>query len=250
MKENDKEDKNELNLKESQNSESDFEIPWGFEIEGEDNDSDENDSEYQEKKIARALSIFKIKDYLMMIFLLLSSSVNFSILYIPLIVIGMSYIFLLLKYTNHLNSMKRKLEIISLIYSFLLLIFKSIILGMIQNDNIDYDSYSYIFNNLGIKLQKDKPRILEMLVCFIGELILIIISVISIIISRIYKEIDFDKKINSFSNEKFVKKVKTIIYLGYISILTYAIYNKSFLTIIYLISYQFLLIFKPRLFNV
>ena len=242
MKENDKEDENELNLKESQNSESDFEIPWGFEIEGEDNDSDENDSEYQEKKIARALSIFKIKDYLMMIFLLLSSSVNFSILYIPLIVIGMSYIFLLLKYTNHLNSMKRKLEIISLIYSFLLLIFKSTILGMIQNDNIDYDSYSYIFNNLGIKLQKDKPRILEMLVCFIGELILIIISVISIIISRIYKEIDFDKKINSFTNEKFIKKVKTIIYLGYISILTCAIYNKSFLTIIYLLSYQFLLI--------
>ena len=186
MKENDKEDENELNLKESQNSESDFEIPWGFEIEGEDNDSDENDSEYQEKKLTRALSIFKIKDYLMMIFLLLSSSVNFSILYIPLIVIGMSYIFLLLKYTNHLNSMKRKLEIISLIYSFLLLIFKSTILGMIQNDNIDYDSYSYIFNNLGIKLQKDKPRILEMLVCFIGELLLIIISVISVIISRIY----------------------------------------------------------------
>ena len=79
-----------------------------------------------------------------------------------------------------------------------------------------------------------------MLVCFIGELILIIISVISIIISRIYKEIDFDKKINSFTNEKFIKKVKTIIYLGYISILTCAIYNKSFLTIIYLLSYQFL----------
>ena len=211
MKENDKEDENDLNLKDSQNSGSDFEIPWGYEFDGDDNDSEENDPEYEEKKETRALSIYKIKDCLMMIFLLVSSSVNFSILYIPLIITGMSYIFLL-KYNNHSNSIKRKLEIISLIYSFLLLIFKSIILGMIQNDNIEYDSYSYIFNNLGIKLQKDKSRILEMLFCFIGELILIIISVISIIISCIYKEIDFDKKINkknynnSFTNEKFVKK--------------------------------------------
>ena len=145
----------------------------------------------------------------MMIFLLLSSSVNFSILYIPFVTFGISYIFLLLKYNNHLNSVKRKIEIISLIYAFLLLVLKSIFLGMIQNENIDYDNYSYIFNNIKKKLQKEKPRVLEMLICFIGEVILIIISVISIIISHVYKEVDFDNKINnSFTNDKFIKKVK------------------------------------------
>ena len=210
----------------------------------EDKDSDDEfDPKYNARKRLRAINIYKIKDYLMMIFLLLSSSVNFSILYIPFIILGISYVFLLLKYNNHMNSMKRKIEIISLIYAFLLLIFKSIILGMIQNDNIDYDNYSNLFNNFGIKFQKDEQRKLEIFFCIIGEIILIIISVISIIISNIYKIINFDEKNNNqFSRESFDKKVKTIIYLGYISILVNAIYNKSFLTIAYLLSYQFILI--------
>ena len=120
MKENDKEDEKDLFIKENQKSENFSESSELLEILEEDKDSDDNDSETDENKIPRILTTYKIKDYLMMIFLLLSSSVNFSILYIPFVTFGISYIFLLLKYNNHLNSVKRKIEIISLIYSFLL----------------------------------------------------------------------------------------------------------------------------------
>ena len=209
---------------------------------------DESEDYYSESldeqnKIIRSIAIYKIKDYLMMIFLLLSSSVNFSILYIPFILLGISYILLLLKFDNHLLSMKRKIEIFTFIYSFLLLIFKSIILGMVQNNNFNYNDYSNLFHNLGIKIDKDEVRVSEIFISLIGELSLIIISAISIIISYANRDINFTENNNfSSSNHNFYKKIKTIMYLGYISILVNAIYNKSFLTIIYLMSYQFLLI--------
>ena len=243
MKENIQEDDNdefeELSL---DNNRSSNQIDLLYDgLNQENTDTEESKSELNDSRIKTGITIYKIKDLLMFIFLLLSSSVNFSILYIPLIIIGMSYIFLLLEYNNGMNLIKRKLEIISLIYSLLLLAFKSVFIGMIQNENINYDDYESILNNLGIKFQKDKERGLEILFSFIGEIIVIIISVISIIISCIYKEIDY-KKNNISTLDTFNKKIKTIIYLGYVTILINSIYNKSFLTLVYLISYQFLLI--------
>ena len=149
MKENENEEDDEkfLLIENNQSNKFGFSIYDDIIME-EDKDSDDDVTEHNEEKLSNRIAIHKIKDYLMMIFLFLSSSVNFSILYIPCIILGISYIFILLKYTNHLNKIKRKIEIISLVYSLLLLIFKSIFFGMILNDIIDFSSYEDILNNL------------------------------------------------------------------------------------------------------
>ena len=181
--------------------------------------------------------IIEFKDHLMIGFLLLSSSVNFNILYLPFIFIGISYIFFLSKYN------KRIIEIISFIYSILLLIVKVIILGLIQKEKINYDEHEHLFNNIGIRYQKDQKTKRKIFISFIGEISLAIFSVISMIISSAYKGNNKEKKNNNSSKLKhFNIKIQAIIHLLYISILINAIYNKSFLTLFYLLSYQILLI--------
>ena len=104
---------------------------YDYNIIDEGEGSDDDEVENIEENFSKRIAMHKIKDYLMMIFLFLSSSVNFSILYIPCIILGISYIFILLKhikYTNDLNQIEIKIEIISLVYSLLLLIIKSIFL--------------------------------------------------------------------------------------------------------------------------
>ena len=191
----------------------------------------------KEPKYERQTIKYEIKDNLMMAFLLLSSSVNFSILYIPLIILGISYIFISLKFKN---AIKRKIEIFSIIYCILLIIFKGIIFYLHGKQILEYDDYSNLFHNLGIKIDKNGEIHLERFISLIGEISLILVSGISIFIGHKDKMVDF--KDISFSNESFNKKIQIIIYLGYIFILINAIYNKSFLTIIYLIFYQILII--------
>ena len=181
--------------------------------------------------------IIEFKDHLMIGFLLLSSSVNFNVLYLPFIFIGISYIFFLSKYN------KRIIEIISFIYSILLLIVKVIILGLIQKEKINYDEHEHLFNNIGIRYQKDQKTKRKIFISFIGEISLAIFSVISMIISSAYKGNNKEKKNNNSSKLKhFNIKVQAIMHVLYISILINAIYNKSFLTLFYLLSYQILLI--------
>ena len=193
--------------------------------------------------IKKILFIYNLKDHLMMIFLLLSSSLNFSALYLPFIIIGISYIFLLLKQNNLRKEIKMKIEIICLIYSTLLLIAKSILIGLIRENKIDYDSHIELFSNLGIRYLNLNESDFKLMLNLFGEIFLIIISIISMIISCYYKKINFeDNNIEPLKEEEFKSKIKIVVYLGYFSILINAIYNKSFLTLAYLIFYQILLI--------
>ena len=132
-------DKNSQPVDYGQESPNDFDFNSYIEENYGDKESIESESMSSEesKEILKKITKYKIKDYLMMIFLLLSSSLNFSILYIPLILFGIYYIFLLRKFNNHNISIKRKIEKISFIYSFLLFLFKSTILVLIQNKHIN-----------------------------------------------------------------------------------------------------------------
>ena len=95
-------------------------------------------------KKKRKIIIYNIKDHLMMIFLLLSSTMNFSILYLPLIVIGILYILLLLNHNNDIKRIKLKMEIGCLIYCILLIITKLALIGMIDNGNLDNEKKLFL----------------------------------------------------------------------------------------------------------
>ena len=208
-------------------------------------DGENNIGESEKINIRKIRIIFEIKDHLMLLFLLLSSSVNLSALYLPFIFIGIGFLFLLLKYSAYMNDIKRRIEIFSLVYSILLLIFKGIIFGLIKNETIEYYDYESLFNNIGIRYQKDQNTKRKIFFSLIGEICLIIISFFSLIISSVNKGIDLEKVYdNSFKLKIQNKKILAIMYILYISILVNAIYNKSFITLIYLLSYQFLIIIR------
>ena len=70
--------------------------------------------------------LYTIKDFIIMFILLLSSSFNFNYLYLPFILIGLSYNCLILENKEKSRKNKLVLEIITFIYSFLLLILREI----------------------------------------------------------------------------------------------------------------------------
>ena len=203
------------------------------------------ESTESEININKVISIYKMKDHLMMIFLLLSSSLNFSALYMPNIILGISYIYLTLKYNNNLiKYIKMKIEIISLIYSIILIIAKIVFIIIIKKGHTDYyESHIDLYSNLGIRYMEGKDWDFKIMLNLFGEIFLIIISLIAIFINRCYKTIDFEfNDIKSLTEIEFKSKINILIYLGYFSILINSIYNKSFLTLAYLMLYHIILI--------
>ena len=193
-------------------------------------------------KIKRKILIYNIKDHLMMIFLLLSSSMNFNLLYIPFIIIGISYIFLLFNNNSNSRGTKLKIEIVCLIYCILLLIFKIVIVGIIDNEILDSEKQKYKLNNLGIRYNLNEKRIFDVVITFIGEAILLIVCIFSIFISVLYKKINMENQDIEITKGKLFSKIKSIIYINYILLICFSAYNRSYLTYLYILIYHILLI--------
>ena len=131
-----------------------------------------------EANTAKARVIYNIKDYTLIFFLLISSSLNFSILYFPYIIFSFLLSLSKASYNKRIYKFKKLSELIILIYSFLLLIFKIVIIILIKKDNdwTKEEKNKNILINLGIKLLIDTESIFNLISSFIGECIVIIIS--------------------------------------------------------------------------
>ena len=242
-------DNKELNLsnidKESNEDGNDFNGNISSSSEDEENEHSEPFNSFDginHIKINRKIFIYNIKDHIMMISLLISSSMNFSILYIPLVIIGLFYIILLLNNNKDNKTTKLKIEIICLIYSILLFIFKLVFIGFIDNGKLDSEKSIKYLNNFGIRYTKEKQEVFEIIITFIGEGILLIACIYSIFISILYKKIDMEINVSDITKGRLFSRIKFIIYFCYILLLCYAIFNRSFLTLIYLFIYNTFLI--------
>ena len=200
------------------------------------------DSKNKIKKLNRKILIYNIKDIILMSSLLLSSSLNFSILYIPLILIGITYIYFLFNNNNDIKKIKFKIEIFCLIYSILIMGIKVGMIISIVCGHFDSEEQIEQLNNFGIKYSKNNNHIFYGIITFIGEALLLIVSVYSLFISVLYKEIDLENKYRQTTKEKIFTKLKFTFYMNYILLLFFAIYNRSYLTHLYLFLYQILLI--------
>ena len=195
-----------------------------------------------QNSINRKILIYNIKDHIMMYFLLVSSSMNFNILYIPSILTGLYYIFLLFNNNKDYKRKKLKIEIIFLIYSVLLIIIKLVIFGLVENGHLDSETNISILFNLGIRYKKEDNHIFNIILSFIGEGTIIISCIYSIFISVIYRNVEMENNTNEITKGKLFSKIKFIIYICYILLLIYGVYNRSYLSLIYLVFYQILLI--------
>ena len=130
--------------------------------------------------------ILNIKNYIFIFALLMSSSFNYSFLYLPFIIIGFILSFFLFSNKNRAYRFKQFSEYFGLIYSLILLIFKIVLIVLSKKKNKNVLDNKNLFINLGILLLKDINSNTYLVLTFLGESFLIIISLISVIISNAF----------------------------------------------------------------
>ena len=180
--------------------------------------------------------IYNIKDFIIMLCLLLSSSFNFNYLYLPFIMIGIFYNCFILENKNKNRNIKFILEIIILIYSILLAIFKIIILIIFVSKKKDLiEQHKNKFIDLGIYyfISNDKKHYKN---TFIGESLIFIFSLGAIIVNKIVNITDEEIENRYFKkmtfNELFTK-MRNYLFTCFFILSGIAIFNKSILSLIY-----------------
>ena len=193
------------------------------------------------KNIERTKFWVSIIDFIFVFLLLMTSSFNFNILYFPYIFLGFILsLYLKCKVTNKCKILS---GIIALIYSLLLLIFKIFII--IKKENTMVEKYQNLLINLGIKILQDKNSNFYYITTFLGESILLIISLIVIIINCNIKDNEKSEKseTNKLRKKQFNHLVKKHLIICYSMVLCLAIFNISILTLFYILIMNILLLY-------
>lgn len=192
------------------------------------------------EKIQKQLTTYHTKDYLFFFTLLMSSPFNFSYLNLVNMAIALIYFFFIESLSVKAIKTKYLCEVFSVGYSSYSLIFKLMSLVLIEkeNDAIIKD-YPDIFLNLGICYLKDKDSRFYFLMTFIPEIFVIIVSGYSVLISFYARTCD--EKYSKYKDLKMLT-LRRLILLAYTFIVLYSLFNISFLSLIYIILIQFVLL--------
>ena len=192
------------------------------------------------EKIQKQLTTYHTKDYLFFFTLLMSSPFNFSYLNLVNMAIALIYFFFIESLSVKAIKTKYLCEVFSVGYSSYSLIFKLMSLVLIEkeNDAIIKD-YPDIFLNLGICYLKDKDSRFYFLMTFIPEIFVIIVSGYSVLISFYARTCD--EKYSKYKELKMLT-LRRLILLAYTFIVLYSLFNISFLSLIYIILIQFVLL--------
>ena len=182
--------------------------------------------------------LYNIKDYLFFFFLMISSSMNFSYLYYPLTIMGMILYFLIGKNTKSTKFIKLILELIAVAHSSILLLIKIVCLVLIINDNEFIHKRKSAFLNLGICYLREDGSSFYFIMTFLGESLVILLSIYSIIISRKYRNFTIENDTALMKNTFWTSR--KLIILNFICVLSFAAFNQSFLTLFYMLMLQIL----------
>ena len=190
------------------------------------------------------ITLYIIKDFLMMLILLLSSSLNFNYLYFPFILVGLIYNCLILENKSNSRRIKFILEIIIFIYSFLLIAFKTLSLFMVSNENDFYLNNKDIFINLGISYLICDNENEYYIFAFLGEGIVFLFSLAAIIINKVIKITDEEIESRYFKKltyNSLFTIMKKYLFTCYFVLSGVAVFNKSVISLIYILPLCFLL---------
>ena len=209
------------------------------------NDSEINNynilsEDYGSNDMVLAKYLYIGKDFVYMFVLLLSSGFNFGWIYFPFLFLSFISYFLLFKSTKFTKRLKKIIEIISLVYALALLGLKIYLVIKVPKDLFD------IFINLGSSLigGEFKRTPLNITRIFFGESLVIIFSIVSLIISYICTDFNTSEQIQKNRNmkeEDFYWLMDKCIYFAYFMIVGFAIFNRSILTLCYILPMNFLL---------
>ena len=186
-------------------------------------------------KVNRAI----IKDYIQFFFLLLSSSLNFNYLFLPFVFIGVIYLTCIGNFKFRLMRLKYFLEIFVIGYASYLLLFKLAIFTLMKNENENVNiNYKNLFIDLGNCILKDRNSNFYFIINFIPEIIIILVSGYSIIISFKSRLLTpKDLRVKTITNFKLSKYAFFI----YVLIVACTMFNLSFLSLFYIICIQIII---------
>ena len=195
--------------------------------------------------------IYFIKNNAFVFALLMAPSLNYSFLYLPLIVLGFILSFFLSSNSKNIYLFKKTSEIFALVYSALLLIFKIVLIVLTKNDNSWVRKKENIFLNLGIKILKDKDSKTYLVSTFIGEAVLFLISLVSMIISIVLIDNDLDEEVNKKTTKKEMFHLLMYhLFINYFLLIGLAIFNTSIITLLYLFPINILIFFMAKHSNI
>ena len=221
----------EVKKAEEKNVEKEEEGPLLLKKYSTDSDLTDEEDNRQEKELHNS-RLYNLKDYIFFFVVMISSSMNFSYLYFPLIIIGIIFKFLIGKNDDNKKFFKSFLELTSLGYSVLLLAFKITCIVLINNES------NYIFNNaqmfldLGICYLRDKDSSFYLIMTFLGEAIVILFSLLCFILGHIYKKFDKENDIYLIKNTFWTSR--NLIFLNYIFIASFSfLHSLSLLNFFY-----------------
>ena len=199
---------------------------------------------------------YRVKNYIFVASLLMTSCLNYNFLYLPYIFLGFILSFFLIpknkkKYKN-IYLFIRKSEFYIMIYSALLLIFKIIIINLIRIENSFIEEKKNLFINLGIQVLKDKNSDFNLISTFIGEIMIFFVSLIFSKISTIYMEYDLFVINDEFNlkGKKFWHLIKKNLIISYFMILGLAVFNISLISLFYIFIMNILLFFISKHSNI
>ena len=196
--------------------------------------------------------ILNIKNYIFIFALLMSSSFNYSFLYLPFIIIGFILSFFLFSNKSKAYRFKQFSEYFGLIYSLLLLVFKIILIVLSKKENKKILDNKNLFINLGILLLKDINSNTYLVLTFIGESFLIIVSLVSVIISNAF--IDSNLEDGNEKKKLSIKEMSNLllkhVLINYFILLAFAIFNTSIFTLIYICIINIILFYIVKHSNI
>ena len=188
------------------------------------------------------------KDYIILFILFMSSSFNFSFLYLPFIVETFIYLIFLESISQLGNNIKYFLQFFNFIYSIILLIIKLIFLSYENGKSSIVLDNKNLFLNLGLCYLRDMESSFLFMMSFFSETIILLINMFAII-SRKFMGIQFGEEQNIYYAKKRNWDLRTVIILSYCCFLGFAMYNISFLTLLYLFLIQFVFLINSLNFD-
>ena len=199
-----------------------------------DNSEEAKKKEEKEKiKEIHNSYLYNIKDYIFFFAIMISTSINFNYLYLLFVLIGIIYLFLIRSNNDSSKLFRLILEIVTLIYSFSLTIFKIVILILIKKNNTFINDHSKLFLDLGLYYLRDKDSIFYFLMSFLGETIMIFFSIYSFLMSLFCRHFSPINDISTMENSFWTNR--NLIMLNYFFILSFSVFNVSFLTLFHLL---------------
>ena len=194
------------------------------------NNSDDDDNEEEENIENEKNIITFTKDYIILFILFMSSSFNFSILYLPFIFETLIYMIFLESISQFGINLKYILQIFNFIYSIILLITKIIFLSYENGKSSIVEDNQNLFLNLGLCYLRDLDSSYFFIMSFFTEIIILLINLYAII-SRKFMGVQFGNNQNIYYLKERYWELRTLIILSYFTFLGFAIFNTSFLTL-------------------